>query len=170
MPVLVREFKRGLASLAALFLAVVLLSGCSVRLAPDYDAAIVAKLDTLNESLSKLFLGFDEQKAYADRKTDYDANQAVLSALIMRLQARPSPEPLVIGWLASKSPSKEMSKILRESDAPSIFALQKAQEKLAWMVALDQKKQLSHAIANLTWNEMKSFLIDAMVYEQALNR
>lgn len=163
-------FQHFIRSIAVVLLALVLTSGCTVRMAPDYDAANVAKIDQLSESLSKLVAGFDEQQSYADRKSAYDDNFAKLNALIIRMQARPSPQPVFLDWLGSKLANKDVSKILRESDAPSIASLQNIQKKLTWMSEYDQKKQLSRMMAALTWNEIQSFLTDAMVYEQALNR
>lgn len=163
-------FHHFLRSFAVVLLALVLASGCTVRMAPDYDATNVSKIDQLSESLSKLVAGFDEQQSYADRKSSYDDNFAKLNALIIRMQARPSPQPVFLDWLGSKIANKNVSKILRESDAPSIASLQNILKNLRWMSEHDQKKQLSRMMAVLTWNEIQSFLTDAMVYEQALNR
>jgi hypothetical protein len=73
-------------------LAAVLLGGCAMKLAPDYDKAIFDGLTKANEDAMKLFASVPTAP-FSKREDGYNSVIGELNAVLVQIKARPMPTP-----------------------------------------------------------------------------
>ena len=74
-----------------------MLSGCAIRLAPDYDRSIVDGLETSSEEAMTLFASVSEgvtSSSFSKREPTYNGLLGKLDALRLTAAARPSPQSI----------------------------------------------------------------------------
>jgi len=87
---------------ALLSLAILLMAGCAVQLAPSYDTTIIDGLTGANEQAMTLFASVSsgtEGSPFSDREKTYDELIGKFGALRVQALARPTPQPLILDYL-----------------------------------------------------------------------
>jgi hypothetical protein len=132
-------------------LILVLLGGCAVRLAPDYDPLLVNGLLAANEQSETLFatLSSGTSAPFRQRQPAYDAVIGRFDALRLEAMARPNPH---------------------ESQAPTPRILSTIVAKLTRLRDEDRSGSLSPALVNLAKNSYELSFEQALTYERALQR
>jgi len=86
-------------AVAVLSAAILLMTGCTVQLAPSYDTTIVDGLTSANEQAMTLFASVSsgtEGSPFSDREKTYNELIGKFGALRVQALARPTPQPLIL--------------------------------------------------------------------------
>lgn len=150
----------GLARMAALCVALLLVAGCAIKLAPDYDASIVQGLQKANEEAMVLFAGVSGgtvPATFAKRADAYASVIGKLDALKVAAGARLDPSP----------PSFRSS---TQTGAPTPQVVEEASGVLSKMRERDQSHGLSPMLVVGFRNAFAQSMQQALIYERALER
>lgn len=113
---------------AFVFLYLLVLSGCAVRLAPSYDKSIVNGLEKANVETLTLFASVSDGAkpgTYAKREETYNKIIGQFDALRSQVAARPEPRSFLADWLGS-----DQTKVSTKSDIKKIELLKGPSEEI----------------------------------------
>ncbi|MFK8253136.1 hypothetical protein [Ancylobacter terrae] len=146
---------------AVALLAALGLGGCAVRLAPDYDAALVTGIQKANEEAMVLFAGVGAGTKPATFPKRADAYANVIGKLdALRVSALARLAPSAPGFLGSgKLP-----------DAPTPQVLEEASTVMIKMRDTDAARGLSPMLVGGFREAFGLSIQQALVYERALQR
>ncbi|HWA88518.1 MAG TPA: hypothetical protein VG889_00675 [Rhizomicrobium sp.] len=160
-------------------LSLALLAGCTIQLAPSYDAGIVTGLNAANTQAQTMFATVSSgvtKDTYSAREAQYNAMIGQFSALDAQIAARPMPQPP--SWFANHVlPSSDVNQIPR-LNAPSKAALDHIVVTLTMMRDTDAAAGLAAApscpassspTCGFKQDYMQNF-DSALTYESALQR
>lgn len=147
-----------------------LAGGCAVKLAPDYDKAILDGLTTANQSAMVLFAAA-ESGPYSKREAAYDETIGQLAAVQVQIKARgtPAPPPLLTRLATAadnKSAADKISDALEAPTAGDVVTL------IRIMNVARRDDQNGHLKQRLDFH-VEAFAIQmaqALAYEKALQR
>ncbi len=159
----------------------IVLGGCTIQLAPSYDASIVTGLNTANTQAETMFATVSSgvtKDTYATREAQYNAIIGQFSALDSQVAARPMPQPPSFLSFAQKQlPPSDVSKIPLLTNAPSKDALDHIVVTLTMMRDTDARAGLVAGMCPAATSPTCGFKHDyeqnfdsALTYETALQR
>jgi hypothetical protein len=159
--------------------AALVLAGCTIQLAPNYDASIVAGLNTANTQTQTMFAtvssGATKETYVAAREAQYNAIIGQFSALDAQVAARAVPQPPSFFTKPALPPS-DVSQIQR-LNAPSKDALDHIVVTLTKMRDTDAAMGLAAGTCPGSFTPSCGFKQDymqnfdsALTYESALQR
>jgi hypothetical protein len=151
-----------------LILLALALLGCTVQLAPNYDAIIVDSLTSANEQTMTLFASVSSggnPSSFSAREATYNAIIGKFDALRLQAKARPAPQPLVSKLLTNKEPN-----IADQLNAPTPSILAKVVTDLTRMRDQDKAGTLTADKVELYKNSYEISMDQALTYEKALQR
>jgi len=170
----------GVARIGAV-VSLIVLGGCTIQLAPSYDASIVTGLNTANTQAQTMFATVSAgvtKDTYATREAQYNAIIGQFAALDSQVAARPMPQPPSFLSFAQKQlPPSDISKIPLLNTAPSKGALDNVVTTLTKMRDTDAKFGLMAGTCpdatSPTCGFKRQYELDfdsALTYETALQR
>lgn len=163
-----RTIMERFSAIAVLLLA----SACVTQLAPDYDQALVDRLNSTNEALMEFFASTSQgvnPSAFGERKPSYDSLIGKLDALIIQARSRPIPENSVTEKV-NAALEKRGVQILDDGDTPSASALQRISETMVKMRNTDQKQGVTAFEVTAFKGQVSIYMDQAMTYENYLQR
>ena len=149
-----------------------LVSACVTQLAPDYDQALVDRLNSTNEALMVFFTSASQgvkPSSFDDRKATYDNLIGRLDALVIQARSRPIPENSVTQKV-NEALEKRGVQILDDGDTPSASALQGISETMVKMRDTDQKQGVTAFEVAAFKGQVSIYMDQAMTYENYLQR
>lgn len=153
----------------ALFL---LLGACVTQLAPDYDRALVERLNTTNVSLMEFFASASpgvKQNSFNDRKPTYDSLVGMLDALVIQARSRPVPQNSITEKV-NAALEKRGVQILDDGDTPSATALEQISKTMVKMRDTDLKQGVTAFEVAAFKGQVSIYMDQAMTYENFLER
>ncbi|HSN67403.1 MAG TPA: hypothetical protein VLS94_12235 [Fusibacter sp.] len=165
-------------ALTATFLLCVL-TACAVKLAPEYDKAIVTGVTSVNQKMMELFAATAsgvEAATYEKREGQYNAIIGILDALAIQTEVRPAPADSTAKSIVDKIFSRKAndndnaSSSECKNKAPTICALKRMSEGIVKMRDIDKKQGVT---ANESAIYKKMVVLDmdiALTYESLLER
>ena len=147
--------RAGLVLLALLFLA-----GCAVRLAPDYDAALVEGIQKANEEAMVLFASVST----GTRPTTFSTRADAYARVIGKLDA------LRVSALARIAPAAPLPGAAPPPEAPTPQVLEEASTVMTKMRETDAARGLSPMLVGGFREAFGLSVQQALVYERALQR
>jgi hypothetical protein len=163
------------ARIPALLLGLMILamSGCAVRLAPDYSPAIVDGLTGANERTMTLFAAVSDgtdAASFDQRADEYNAIIGSFDAIRVEANARPTPQP----WLARQlglqpNPDTDPDNI-ELLEAPTSDILVTVVDTLTQMRNTDRTAGLSETVVEGFKGSYEISIEQALTYERALER
>ena len=163
-----RTMMQRVSSLALLLL----LGACVTQLAPDYNRALVERLNATNVSLMEFFASASpgvKQTSFDDRKPTYDNLVGRLDALVIQARSRPIPQNSVTEKV-NAALEKRGVQILDDGDTPSATALEKISETIVKMRDTDAKQGVTAFEVAAFKGQVSIFMDQAMTYENFLER
>jgi hypothetical protein len=167
---LIRNANRRAGSFGHLLVLAALLAGCAIRLAPSYDAVIVAGLTKANEQAMTVFAAVSEGVAagtFAEREPFY--NEAIGTADATRLLADARPNPPTANLIKVKT-SDPQGEGVKEPMAPSPLILGNVVQTLTSMREVDRAGGLSASLAKGFKQRFEILMDQVLTYEKALQR
>lgn len=156
-----------------------LLTGCAVKLAPDYDKSIVDGLIKANVETLTLMAGISkgaDKATFTDREEIYNKIIGQFDALLAQVAARPEPRSLVAEWFGLGTTSaKSRNDIagIKRLKAPSEEILLEIVSTLSRMRDTDRKGTLDENKMTGDGGFPNSYKISfqqVFTYEKALER
>ena len=156
------------------------LAGCTIQLAPNYDASIVAGLNAANTQTQTMFAtvssGATKETYASAREAQYNAVIGQFSALDAQIAARAMPQPPSFFFSKPALPPSDVSQIPR-LNAPSKDALDHIVATLTKMRDTDAAMGLAAGTCPGSFTPTCGFKQDymqnfdsALTYESALQR
>jgi hypothetical protein len=154
-----------------------LVVGCTVRLAPNYEQPIVDGLNHFNVAIQTHLAVVSEgtKKGLTEEQQKvYDGLKAQGKALIMLIEARPQPKSGFARWFGT-SRADDISKDgniekITFLDVPTDDQIKMILEQLSKMEEEDRRQGLQPGQYKLYANPINSFMRNALTYELALKR
>jgi len=147
------------------------LAGCAIKLAPEFDPDIVEGLTSANEEAMTLFASVSagaDQGTFAEYETSYNQLIGKFDALRLEAQARPDPStPSLINVVSEQLPAADDIAQL-ETPTPEILANIVA--TLTQMRDDHQAKGLTAGAVTLFKESFETKMDQALTYEKALER
>ncbi|MBX3576054.1 MAG: hypothetical protein KF723_02510 [Rhizobiaceae bacterium] len=159
------EMLARLLSVLAAFSLALLLLGCAIRLAPDYDQSIVDGLEAANEEAMVLFAATANGAApgtFGEREAAYNALIGKLDSLRVTAQARPDP--------ASFAPAGGMTADIATLESPTPQVLSDTVQPIVFMRDNDRAGMLTAAVVQGIKQSFEIHIARALIYEKALRR
>ncbi len=152
------------------------LSGCAVRLAPQYNQTIIDDLSSASESVFQLMAeaaGGTKQVSYEKRNDSYNNVIGQLEALELEIEARPIPKNKTIDKIIAKANTSLQNRgvtLLTAADtAPSATAVKHIIENITKMKETDQLQGLKTTEVAAFKSFVTLYLDQALTYESYLN-
>lgn len=159
-------------SILPLFLILINLSACSVKLAPNYNKGIVEGIISANKDAMEFFSSIEDgtdNKAFSKREEKYDKLIGSFESLSTQVRARKIPKNNVKSKVDAVLTKRGIA-VLSAADYPSADAIDKAVTSLKTLKKTDKIKDIgSGAIAPFK-NEIAISVDQALTYEQFLER
>ena len=154
-----------------LLLVSLLLAGCAIKLAPEFDPDIVEGLTSANEEAMTLFAsisGGASKESFAEYEPSYNQLIGQFDALRLEAQARPDPStPSLIDVVSEQLPAlDEIAKL--ETPTPEI--LENIVTTLTQMRDDHQNDGLKVGAVTLFKASFETKMDQALTYEKALER
>ena len=166
------------APLGSLLALLILLNGCAVQLAPQYDEFIDKNLAALNQSIASFVAGVPvagyPKSSFSDHEKYYADPLGKIQALKARAAARPVAQPLIAKWLGLGEKAEDVIGIGEK--IPSVESLRIVAERLSKMREIHQggkdggSSGLSAAFAQRMGEQIQIAMNNAITYELALKR
>jgi len=180
---IMKRYRTGLNSFFCLLLAALLVSGCTVRLAPEHEPAIVDGLKTLSVAtstlLGKMKAGTKKADFEKERKSFYDEIVGQANGLLLLIDVRPEPKPAVLRWLGMASADDLTKKSsqdanlwtdIKKLDVPTDDQINWLLEEVARMKNADKNSDLPPEAIRAFSKPILRALKNALTYEMALDR
>ncbi|PMD98498.1 hypothetical protein BWI97_04905 [Siphonobacter sp. BAB-5405] len=148
------------------------LTGCTVRLAPQHNQALVAGLVEQNKAVMEFFAFYawgTKAASFPERLPEYNRLIGNFDALALQADARPVPRNK-IKTKVNEALQKRGIPVLEEGEIPSATALRKIYETLVKMRNTDQKQGLTLTESQAFKGQVKIYLDQALTYENFLER
>ena len=153
------------------------LAACSVQLAPDYEQPIVDGLNDFNAAILTHMASVSdgtEPGLNAEAQKVYDSLEGQGMALMMLIEARPTPKPAIARLFgasrADDIPPDGEGGGLDVLDAPTDDQVAQILGQLDRMENEDRDQGLASGQYKLYANAIESFMRNALTYELALKR
>lgn len=149
----------------------VLVSGCAVKLVPDYDKALVSGLTASNTGIMQLFAATDsgtKHETFSHREDKYNTLIGNMDALRIQAQARPVPDNRITEAVNKLLQGRNSPKL--PDELPSAFALTKISEILVKMRDTDKKQGVTRGEVQAFKNNVVIYLDQALTYESFIER
>ncbi len=156
--------------IAALLL---ILSACTVRLAPDYDPVILSGLADANQQTLTLFAALSrgtQPAAFPQREAEYNAVIGKFDALRLEAAARPNPNTANAGLFARAAGVAETPDLEERLKAPTPRILATIIAKLTQLRDDDRARPLTPSFVALFKHSYEISFQQAFTYERALQR
>jgi hypothetical protein len=158
------------------FLAVALvLAGCGIRLAPNYDRDIIDGLARTNEDALTLFASVANGAppgSYPRRVDAYNALQGKLESVGAMVKARGTPQPpatgvALLGVVGVQNAQQQADQYMQPSTGPNIEAM----IRIVNLMRNDDSRGKLSALSVMTLkNNFSAEMNQALTYEKFLNR
>ena len=155
----------------AALIALLLLNGCAIQLAPLYDQALVSGITSANSETMQLLASVSEgtdANTFNTREDKYNKAIGDIDALALQANARPVPSNDVESSVEKLF--KQRATTAPSSIEPSYHALQNISATLVEMRDTDKKQGLQPLEAQGFKNLIVSYMDDVLTYEDALQR
>jgi hypothetical protein len=155
-------------ALAATFLLCVLTSCTGIKLAPEYDKAIVDGLVSVNQKMMQFFAATSSgttSVTYEKRENTYNELIGSVDALAIQAEARPAPTNDITSLFWSGSATE-----LNDNVKSSVFALNKISETVTKMRDTDKKQGVTATEVAAFKGQTVIYLDQALTYESFLKR
>jgi hypothetical protein len=149
------------------------LGGCTARLAPVFDRAIVDGLSKTNEEAMTLFASAEAPGgSYSKRQDAYSSLQGKLDALLIQVQARgnPTPSPAGVALLGAAGVPNAAQKVGELLQAPTAANIEAMIRIVRTMRSDDSRGKLSVLALPLLKNSFAGEMAQALTYEKFLER
>ena len=154
------------------FAVLLLASACVTQLAPDYDRALVERLNSTNVGLMEFFASTSSGTrvtSFGERKPTYDSLIGRLNALVIQARSRPIPENSVTEKV-NAALEKRGVQIVDDGDTPTATALEKISETMVKMRDTDLKQGVTPFEVAAFKGQVSIYMDQAMTYENYLER
>lgn len=151
--------------------AALMLTACRVQYAPDYDEAIVNKLDTTSEETMVFLESISNgttKESFGIREKEYNELIGVYNTLSLKAKSRPVPNNNFVKKVNELLKLKGVSEI--SGDYPSSVAFEKIAETLKKMKEQDREKGLNAFVVEVFKGQILAFLDQGLTYENFLKR
>ncbi len=160
-----------------LIVAALPLSGCAVKLAPEYDKAIFDGLAKANEEAMTLFSSVAsgvKKDNFSRRQASYDGVIGKLDAVRVQIGSRVAPEsPALMAEILKRTaavPASETSAQPALPAVPSLGSLDRLIQTMTSMRNVDSQHGLSPMLVMGYKLRFEISMEQALTYEKALNR
>lgn len=163
----------GVFAVAGVALVLLLVAGCAIKLAPNYDKTIVDGLTKANQDTLILFASVSSgttAATFPDREATYNDLIGAFDALRIQANARPTPRPYVLQILGLGHAEDKQPQDIDVLQTPTPGILQQIVATLTRMRDNDEAKGLSAAIITGFKNSYETSIDQALTYEKALER
>ncbi len=154
--------------------ACLLLTGCAIQLAPNYDKDVVAALANSNVACMTLFASAatgTKASDFASRANSYASLIGQLDALAIQAGARPVPKNKVSEAINQMLAKRGVEAVSDDGNSiPSAAALKKISDLITKMRDVDQKQGLQATEVRLFKNSATLYFDQAITYENFLQR
>jgi hypothetical protein len=170
-----REHNNGGLSLRlfALFAALVLVAGCALRLAPNYDQTVIDGLTATNIEAMELFAstsGGVSKESYPARESKYNGLIGALDALRLQSSTRPVPRPVLAQVFSSGPKANFKLEDIVMLDAPSTDSIKLMVNTFTKMRDTDKLQGLTAVEVSAFKGQFEISMDQALTYEKALQR
>jgi hypothetical protein len=169
-----REYIIGYSSKFFLFFwSLVLVTGCAIRLAPNYDKTIIDSLNSANVEVMELFAstsGGVSKETFLEREGKYNKLIGVLDALRLQSSTRPVPRSLLSQVFASGPDINSKLEDIKVLEAPSTDSIKLMVNTLTKMRDVDKKQGLTSVEVSAFKGQFEISMDQALTYEKALER
>jgi len=151
---------------------ITILTGCSIQLAPKYDAALFNGLTNANIKIMELFSSVSSgtsNSTFSERDKSYNSVIGLIDALAMQSRARPIPDNSITKKVNTYLESKGIAPMADEG-APSASSLDEVSKNLAKMKEIDGKTGLKPGAVKAFKNAVIISMDQALTYESFLDR
>ncbi len=156
-----------------IILAALLLAGCGIRLAPDYDRTIIDGLAQANEETMTLFATVASGAAkstFPRRERTYDELIGKFDALRLESKVRPAPgAPLGTALVFGNNPAAQQ-KVADITAGPTNQALTAIMSTITAMRDADRKQGLQAIVVESFKAEYELSMQQVLTYEKQLQR
>jgi hypothetical protein len=155
---------------ALLLLVFLNLSGCSVKLVPDFSQNIVDQIVSVDQDMMTFFSSVSEGTQHDDfpaRQEKYDRIIGSLDALSLQIRARPVPDSKVRNKI-NDFLNKRGSAPLADSLYPSAEAIENIAKQIRKMKSEDKIKDLTETVIELFKNAVVISADQALTFENFL--
>ena len=152
-----------------LFLVGLVLTGCTIKLAPDFDPAIVDGLTSANQQALTFFASVangSPKSEFGQHEQTYNQLIGKFDALRLQAQARPEPPPPRLFNFISKKLPEDIKKLT----SPTPDNLKNIVKKLTDMKNDHKNKGLKKGGVTLFKRSFELKMEQALTYEKALQR
>ena len=159
----------------AIVMLALVVAGCGIRLAPNYDRGIVDALTRTNEDAMTLFasVASGAQPGTYNRRVDiYNSLQGKLEALAQMVRARGTPPPpaagvAVLGVIGVQNAQQQANEMVQPATGDNIDAMMNI---INLMRSDDSRGKLSAPSVALLKNNFIAQMSQALKYEKFLER
>ncbi|MDC7999605.1 hypothetical protein POV26_00990 [Aequorivita todarodis] len=152
-------------------LALLVLSGCEVTLAPAYDQAIVEKVTASSDLAMRFFAEVDggtTNESFALREPVYNTLIGAFESLKLQAKARPVPNNIALEKINELLQSKGSNAI--SGEYPSAFAFEQIAATFKKMKETDRENGIKPLALQAFKGQVEIFLDQAITYESFLKR
>jgi hypothetical protein len=170
-----REHKKGGLALIvfAIFATWLLVAGCAIRLAPNYDQTVIDGLTAANIEAMELFAatsGGVSKESFPAREDKYNSLVGALDALRLQSSTRPVPRP-VLAQVFSPGPKTNFKREdVAMLDAPSTDSIKLMVNTFTKMRDTDKLQGLTALEVSAFKGQFEISMDQALTYEKALQR
>ena len=154
------------------FALVLIFSGCTIKLAPDYDKELVDNLIVTNTKTMEFFASIvDGTKAenFSKREQTYNKLIGQFDALALQAGARPVPNNDITEKINHHLESRGIN-VIDDGTGPSATAMQKISETLQKLRSTDKKQGVTRLEVTAFKGQVSIYMDQALTYEQFLER
>ena len=159
--------------LLVFFACLLLLVGCTVKLAPDFDRAILDGLIKTNEQTLVHFAAVSlgvKSANFGEREATYNSLIGKFDALRIQVLSRPTPQPMLARLLGIGASGASKPDDIEVFAAPTAKILVKVIGTLIKMRDTDRDIGLSSFIVEGFKRSYEASIDQALTYEKALER
>lgn len=157
----------------AILAVALVLAGCGVRLAPNYDRSIIDGLGRANEETMTLFATVASgvpKNTFPARSQTYDELIGKFDALRLEAQVRPSPQTPAAATLIFGNNPQAQQQIANATTAPTPDILATIIRTITMMRETDRKQGLVPIVVQGFKQEFIISMQQVLTYEKALDR
>ena len=155
------------------FACLLLLAGCAVKLAPDFDRAILDGLIKTNEQALVHFAAVSsgvKSATFDERKPTYNSLIGKFDALRVQVLSRPTPRPMIAKLFGIGTSGDSKPDDIEILEAPTGEILATVIDTLTMMRDTDREKDLSSFKVRGFKQTYEASIDQALTYEKALER
>jgi hypothetical protein len=151
---------------------VIFITGCTIKLAPDYDKDLVDTLIVTNAKTMEFFASIvDGTKAeeFSKREKTYNKLIGQFDALALQAGARPIPNNDITEKINRHLEDRGIN-VVDDGTGPSATAMQKISETLQKLRSTDKKQGVTRLEVAAFKGQVSIYMDQALTYEQFLER